>query len=458
MEENRNPFCIKGYLGRKWYFLSGLALAMISFMLQSAFCKDLFKALWTAAKAGDSYSLIQIFAVIPKNVTLAYLLILFFSWIVSFILNKKRLTDITGSENHSYLYSALLLIPSALVIFLNSASPLYSIVVFVSTVLGLIMLFKPGKYSLLNKPAINTEEQIQTEKVVSFWRRWGAYIIDTAFILTTLTTFISYIAPKFLYSIGNYSILVGFISFMLYFGLMNSSLNKGQTLGKMACQVKVVDENGNYLSVGKSFIRAFIFSIAVLLPMSFLLIYAADIHAYSSKTLITALVILTLINLAFKSLFLFNLKTRQTLHDLCVKSYVVTTKNSCGLSDNKTNITPIIFAFIVGMLSAVMVNNIFKTVAPVYKKYIKTVNVNNNNIDIISSKPPRNTKKKIQQPRTLTAYVYNIKDKNLAESIGQNYLKSNPNEKIVYVYLQRIINVGNTLNKTMKVYKVEWQK
>ncbi len=82
-----------------------------------------------------------------------------------------------------------------------------------------------------------------TYENMGFWVRFAAYIIDDI-VISVVTFALSFSA------IGVFvSILINFLYYWLFTGL------KGQTLGKMALGIKVVDENGNIPGLGKAAMR-----------------------------------------------------------------------------------------------------------------------------------------------------------------------------------------------------------
>jgi uncharacterized RDD family membrane protein YckC len=90
------------------------------------------------------------------------------------------------------------------------------------------------------------------EKYETFWRRFGAGILDS-FIILPINWGVSFI---FLFISSTPTMLSwaapGFIS-ALYYILMH--YYRGQTLGKMAAKVKVLDDTETPISLGQAIIR-----------------------------------------------------------------------------------------------------------------------------------------------------------------------------------------------------------
>lgn len=114
--------------------------------------------------------------------------------------------------------------------------------------------------------------------------------------------------------------MVGFCIAMGYFGLLNSFIGKGQTLGKRIMKIEVVGREGINISVGRSLVRYMIFAG----PFFF-----NGLIIPPSITLSTIGYGIGFIIFAFGGsiiyLYIFNRRTRQSLHDLVVGTFVVRT-------------------------------------------------------------------------------------------------------------------------------------
>jgi hypothetical protein len=99
---------------------------------------------------------------------------------------------------------------------------------------------------------------------------------------------------------------------------MNSSITGGQTIGKKALKLRVVDSNNTPISLGKSLIRYFILGMPLFLN-----------GAQVSNEVMLSFLVYPLSLIIFGGLFsilylyIFNRITRQSLHDLAVGTYVV---------------------------------------------------------------------------------------------------------------------------------------
>lgn len=149
------------------------------------------------------------------------------------------------------------------------------------------------------------------------WNRVGAYLIDI--ILLGAVGFILglFLGDTFV-QLGGQSMLVGFIIAFIYFGIGNSSVFNGQTIGKRALKLKVVDTNLNTLSISKSILRALIYTV----PYFFLNYKLAGWSEFSILYMAKGIIFLTFLILLPIHLIL-NTPTRQAIHDLIIGTYVV---------------------------------------------------------------------------------------------------------------------------------------
>ncbi|MBV1922275.1 MAG: RDD family protein, partial [Pseudomonadales bacterium] len=153
--------------------------------------------------------------------------------------------------------------------------------------------------------------------IAGFWRRIGALILDSL-ILGAFGFLLSIFLKDYFYSLGDSGVLVGLAVGLVYFGLLNSSLCVGQTLGKRIVKIKVVNKSNQLISLPKSLIRYLIYSI----PFSLNGLAFGDEDSPVWVMCILSLVVFGgLLSIIY--LYIFNRNTRQSLHDLVVGSYVV---------------------------------------------------------------------------------------------------------------------------------------
>ncbi len=162
--------------------------------------------------------------------------------------------------------------------------------------------------------------------IAGFWRRVAAAVVDSL-LLGLLGMCLGAVFYDALASIGFWGRGLGFVIAVVYMGLMNSRMGTGQTLGKRALRIKVVSRQGTPLDLGPSFLRAGVLCLPYFLnglPLS------------AEQTPLWILVLLSIVIFGFGGaivyLFVFNRRSRQSLHDLVVGSYVVTEQGQGGLS------------------------------------------------------------------------------------------------------------------------------
>ena len=126
-----------------------------------------------------------------------------------------------------------------------------------------------------------------------------------------------FLAEEFI-RLGPWGRLLGFCIALAYFGILNGKLAGGRTVGKRLLEIKVVGRNGEPLGVHLAFIRFLPLGAAWFLngaqfseaALAFPWIYVLAIAVFG-------------IGSSIVYLYVFNRKTRQSLHDLLVRSYVV---------------------------------------------------------------------------------------------------------------------------------------
>jgi len=161
------------------------------------------------------------------------------------------------------------------------------------------------------------KEKVDKTWIAGFWRRLGAFIIDSI-ILGIVGYILGVFFSSWFIELGAWGRLLGFTIALLYFGLLNSKIFDGQTLGKKAFEIKVVDSNNNTIGVFKSFARYAILAIPFFLNGAQL----PDNLLFSPLKYLLAFLVFGGI-LAIVYLYIFNRKTRQSLHDIIIGTYVV---------------------------------------------------------------------------------------------------------------------------------------
>lgn len=155
--------------------------------------------------------------------------------------------------------------------------------------------------------------------ISGFWRRLLAFILDGLCLGLTGLIFGLFLFDP-LSRLGVWGRLLGFCIAMVYFGVLNSVIGKGQTIGKRIMKIEVVDRSGNHLSLCRSLLRYAVLGIPFFLngamispnvmmsPMGFLM----GFFLFGAGG-------------AIIYLYIFNQHTRQSLHDLVAGSFVTRT-------------------------------------------------------------------------------------------------------------------------------------
>lgn len=445
IKENINPIDIKGIIGRKWYFIIGIVIAVINGILMSTLCPNIFSGIMEAAKNGDDASVYSIFnnGLIPDGQMYAFLFLILAGLFFSFINNTKRIRDISDNKNKSITFAICLLFIALSLYFFNFNSFMYMFIYSINMAASLILIFKEGKYT---KPkevfveAIKRSEMVDTKKSVSFWRRCFAHMIDSFIILNIILLLILMIGAELWYKTGAAGILISLILYFLYYGFMNSKIFNGQTIGKNVMGIKVIDEEGDLLSLDKSLIRSLVYTLCA--SVSICLSYAAITVLPDYLTLqpdfIYTLTIFITLTVAFYLTFLFNVKTRQTFHDFAAGSYVVLKSNYSKLYNPKSSSSPVITASIIALILCWSIClSVIKNKEFLPFNYIFTKQMHDElKVDAIST--VYNPQK---EELNITVRTKNIKDKMLAEKI-YTYIEKN------YPDYDKVSNIVINLRKS----------
>lgn len=160
------------------------------------------------------------------------------------------------------------------------------------------------------------------KEISGFWRRTVSFVVDIV-ILGVLGMLLGMLLSQQLVALGAWGRAVGFVIAALYFGLLNSRISNGQTVGKRLLGIQVVDRNGQCIGFGKSLARYSIMGIPFFLNGAQI---SVDVMHGAWSFLLTALIFGLGLSLIY--LFVFNRNTRQSLHDLLVGTYVIRTRSS----------------------------------------------------------------------------------------------------------------------------------
>jgi uncharacterized RDD family membrane protein YckC len=152
--------------------------------------------------------------------------------------------------------------------------------------------------------------------IAGFWRRLFAWIIDIA-IIGIFGQIIGWSFSGFWFQIGPYGRFVGLFVVMLYLGLMNSKIGHGQTVGKRIVKISVRNEDNSQISLLKSFLRITIIALPLIFNGWALPVLQGPVMQGVGYIIVGG------IGLALLYTMVFNRGSRQGLHDLICKTYVI---------------------------------------------------------------------------------------------------------------------------------------
>jgi uncharacterized RDD family membrane protein YckC len=153
--------------------------------------------------------------------------------------------------------------------------------------------------------------------ISGFWRRVIALLVDLI-ALFLLLAFPAHQWFKYFSSHPTAALTLGFIVTFPYFSILNSRIGNGQTLGKRLAKIRVADVHGDAISLQRSTLRC----CALVTPFFF-----GNVQFSCTGGLCALTTVLGWLfgawEFAIAYLFIFNGKTRQSLHDLVAQTYVI---------------------------------------------------------------------------------------------------------------------------------------
>jgi uncharacterized RDD family membrane protein YckC len=183
-------------------------------------------------------------------------------------------------------------------------------------------LFSPP---LTGEPQAPLDQPIPDREIGSLWRRIVAVFIDSI-IVGIAGTLIALPFFDTFSRLGAWGRLVGLCLALPYFVLLNSRIGNGQTLGKRAMHLQVVDAQGQPISVPKSCIRYAVLSAPFFLNgLTLPITRTPQVVMYLLTVVVFGLGAITIY------LVLFNRRSRQGVHDLAAGSYVADADKSGAL-------------------------------------------------------------------------------------------------------------------------------
>src|SRR3989338_11331733 len=102
---------------------------------------------------------------------------------------------------------------------------------------------------------INVPSQSKNIPICGFWKRIQAFLLDLV-LLAFFGLLLGLFLGKLFTPLGIWGRSIGFIITILYFGILNSSIGKGQTVGKGFVGIQVVTTKGQFLRLDRSLLRS----------------------------------------------------------------------------------------------------------------------------------------------------------------------------------------------------------
>lgn len=202
-----------------------------------------------------------------------------------------------------------------------------------------------------------------------FWTRIWALLIDS-FILGIFGFILGFAFENFFISLGESAKLIGWVISLAYFSILNSRMNNGQTLGKKLMKIQVTDIEGKTIDLKTSFIRALILTIPFFL--NGFKIPGSD--AFSIINIIQSIIIFAA-GIGIIVFYIFNKETRQSLHDILMKTYVVRDHRNHAVTEMPP-LKKLPFYITGGLISLIIITSVYsfnsnseiKELIPVYEK------------------------------------------------------------------------------------------
>ncbi len=171
----------------------------------------------------------------------------------------------------------------------------------------------------------NIDQETSTKKekniVVGFWLRLVSDFLDVI-VLGLLGILITIPLKNVFYQIGENGLFIGLIITFLYTGILQSYIGNGQSIAKKILKIQVLDINGKYLSLQKSFLRYTV--IAFVFYNSWIITALTSILPFLNNVIFQTIYSFFIIFLFLGVTVLIGLHPlKRGFHDLIAKSIVV---------------------------------------------------------------------------------------------------------------------------------------
>ena len=171
------------------------------------------------------------------------------------------------------------------------------------------------------KDAVSLTPAEEPIRICGFWRRFFAFLIDST-ILGIVGIALGSILFDILAGLGGWGRLLGFSIALPYFVILNSSIGKGQTIGKKALKIEVIMRDGSYIAPARSIARYSILAVPYFLNGAMI---PPEVISSPIGYLLSFIVFGMGISIVY--LLIFNRSTRQSIHDLSVQTFVTHKSN-----------------------------------------------------------------------------------------------------------------------------------
>jgi uncharacterized RDD family membrane protein YckC len=165
-------------------------------------------------------------------------------------------------------------------------------------------------------------------QIAGFWRRIWALLIDML-LLAGVGLTIGTLAYRQVVALGQEGRLIGAAITLLYFGILNSGLGGGATLGKRMMSLRVVARDGQSVGLFRALVRTIVFWTPYYL--NGVIFPASDLPAnVAVATALGALLVFAVFGgfVLIVYFCVFNRRTRQSLHDLVTGTFVVRSESA----------------------------------------------------------------------------------------------------------------------------------
>lgn len=168
-------------------------------------------------------------------------------------------------------------------------------------------------------------QETHTPQIATFWRRTGANVVDVC-LLGVIGACLGLLWFDQLAALGRMGRVVGLTIALMYFGILNSRIGQGQTLGKRLLKIRVTDDTGAPIGLHRSVFRATILLVPFALNGT-----ALPPGPYEQFIGIALSILIFGLGAANAYLYCCNRRTGQALHDLAVGTFVRTAENDSDI-------------------------------------------------------------------------------------------------------------------------------